>query len=333
MSEFRTLPGLYDWYARTERQLGFRATSCEEAIQWQNQLRATLVDLLGLELAEPVPPDVRIIETSAQDGYQRDLLILQVAPGEHMPCYVLRPDNPIFADPVIALHGHGTGDAKNVIGMAETPEIQSFIDQFHFDYGLQLLRQGYTVYAPVLRGFGARMETPAGSGLWESSCQEVSLNAMLCGKTLLGLRVWDLMRLLDVIQKPVTCVGFSGGGTLTMFTASLDQRIERVILSGCFNTFRQSIMAIPHCACNYVPRLLQYAEMPDIAGLVAPRPLLIEHGRHDPIFPLAGLEKAYAALQEIYQGLGAASALNLNIFEGEHRWDGQGVAAWLERTR
>jgi dienelactone hydrolase len=330
------LPGLREWVDKTERQLAFRAGSDVE--HWQHELRAKLIDLLGMASLEAVPPKIQIIESSVQDGYYREFIKIQVAPGEQMPCYVLLPDGNTAAPPAIALHGHGTWTAKSVIGLAESAEEQAYIDQFHSDYGLPLVRQGYVVYVPVLRGMGQRMESFDGSGMWQSSCQEVSLNAMLCGKTLLGLRVWDVMRLIDFIDRqhlpsPIPCVGFSGGGTLAMFTAALDQRIERVIVSGYLNTFRDSIMAIPHCACNYVPRLLEYAEMSDIAGLIAPRLLHIEHGRLDPIFPLAGLEKAYSALQEIYQSFGAASALDLNIFEGEHRWDGQGVAAWLERTR
>lgn len=332
MAELRTLPSLREWVDHSERQLAFRAGS--DVAHWQNELRAKLTELLGMEALEAVPPDIQLIESIAQDGYHRELIMIQVAPGEQMPCYVLRPDANPAAPPAIALHGHGTWGAKSVIGFAESAEEQAFIDQFRGDYGLQFLRQGYTVYAPVLRGMGQRMESFTGSGIWQSSCLEVSLNAMLCGKTLLGLRIWDVMRLIDTLpDQPITCVGFSGGGTLTMFTAALDQRITRIIVSGYLNTFQDSIMAMPHCACNYIPRLLEYVEMSDIAGLIAPRPLLIEHGKYDPIFPLAGLEKAYSALQEIYQQFGAASALDLNIFEGEHRWDGQGVTAWLGRTR
>ncbi|MEO8604154.1 MAG: acetylxylan esterase, partial [bacterium] len=65
-----------------------------------------------------------------------------------------------------------------------------------------------------------------------------------------------------------------------------DPRISVTVLSGAFSSFRSSIMSTIHCDCNYIPGILQYAEMADIAALIAPRPLLIEAGTVDPIFPV-----------------------------------------------
>lgn len=74
-------------------------------------------------------------------------------------------------------------------------------------------------------------------------------------------------------------MGISGGGLVAAFASALDERIKAAVVSGYVNTFEASIMAIRHCIDNYVPGLLQDAEMPDIVGLIAPRPLLIESGR------------------------------------------------------
>ncbi len=57
------------------------------------------------------------------------------------------------------------------------------------------------------------------------------------------------------------------------------------------NTFKDSVMAMPHCIDNFVPGLLDIAELPDILGLIAPRPLLIESGTKDPIFPIVAAKK------------------------------------------
>jgi len=100
------------------------------------------------------------------------------------------------------------------------------------------------------------------------------------------------------------------------------------VVSGYFNTFRASIMAVRHCLCNFVPGLVKAAEMVDIAGLVAPRPLLIETGTRDPIFPTTATQKAYAELQKVYAVWGANN-LELDIFEGEHAWSGAKAYAWL----
>ncbi|MEP7287492.1 MAG: alpha/beta hydrolase family protein [Chloroflexota bacterium] len=339
--ELRTLPGIQHHYAHTERQLAFRAQSQSEAEQWQVALRETLRSLLGLNDSERCPLDVHLIKESAEDGYRRELIVMQTAPGEYMPCYVLIPQNvlPPFR-PVIALHGHGSWGVKSLMGVADSPLEQEFIDQYHQDFALQLVQQGYLVFAPMLRGFAQRMESGEApletDDTWLTSCLELSLNALMLGKTLLGLRIWDVMRLVDYIQtrpepmhKEIACVGFSGGATVTLMTTALEPRINAAVISGYFNTFRNSLMSVSHCACNYIPNLLNYAEMADLAGLIAPRPLFIESGLHDPLYSIEGTRRAVADLERIYSVMEASPKLHTQIFDGAHRWDGQGVYDWL----
>jgi hypothetical protein len=54
-----------------------------------------------------------------------------------------------------------------------------------------------------------------------------------------------------------------------------------------------------------VPDLLTWFEMADIAALIAPRRLIIEAGRQDPIFPIRATEQTYAELVEVWRGLDA----------------------------
>jgi len=70
-----------------------------------------------------------------------------------------------------------------------------------------------------------------------------------------------------------------------MYAAAVEERIKVAVISGYLNTFKDSIMAMKHCECNYLPGILKYGEMYDICSLIAPRPLLIESGKNDPIFP------------------------------------------------
>jgi hypothetical protein len=113
------------------------------------------------------------------------------------------------------------------------------------------------------------------------------------------------------------------------FATALDERITSAVVSGYFNTFRDSIMAVRHCLCNFVPGIVKTAEMVDIAGLVAPRPLMIETGTRDPLFPTAATQQAYAQLQKIYAVFSAADKLDIDVFEGEHAWSGAKAYDWL----
>jgi len=342
--EFRTLPGLWQDYAAIERSLAFKAQSVVEAQEWQQRLRNELTILLGGFPAEDCELAPQNLETCEGDGFTCQQIAIQTLPGEYMPCSVLIPHayDGTGLKPVIALHGHGTWGGAAIIKTPDDPLGAELNQQLNYDYAGQLARRGYMVFVPELRGFGLRLEEldhQEGEAQWISSCYAVSVNALLLGKTLLGLRVYDIMRLIDYIgtrPEPLPdtlgCVGLSGGGMLTLFTAALDQRITCAVVSGYFNTFRHSIMAVRHCLCNFVPGIVQIAEMVDIAGVIAPRPLLIETGTQDPIFPTAATQRAYRELQKIYTVFKAEQSLDIDIFEAEHAWSGAKAYDWLAQS-
>jgi len=229
-----------------------------------------------------------------------------------------------------------------VLGLASSPEHQEHIVRHNYDFAHQLARRGFMVFAPEQRGFGERMEEEPGrrfgNSEFTSSCLPASMNALMLGRTMLALRVWDVMRVLDYVAtrperivKPIGCVGLSGGATVTAFATALDRRIAVAVMSGYLNLFRTCIMAMEHCVDNYVPGILRYAEMPDLVGLIAPRPLLVESGTQDAIFPIEGAREAYRRLHQIYQVFGAGERLARDEFEGEHRWSGRLAYDWLDR--
>lgn len=340
--EFRTLPGLWQEYAATRRSLGFAARTMGEAKAWQHRLREELANLLGGFPERACELSPQILDAQQEDGFTCELVAIQTLPGEYMPCYVLIPHSVDGAllKPVIALHGHGTWGARAIVSAPADPAGAALNQQLNYDYAGQLARQGYLVFAPEMRGFGTRLEDPEHREMadpqWISSCYAIGVNALLLGKTLLGLRVYDVMRLIDYIHtRPekmahsLGCAGLSGGGMVTLFTTALDERITCAVVSGYFNTFRDSIMAVRHCLCNFVPGIVRKAEMVDIAGLVAPRPLLVETGTQDPIFPNAATRQAYQSLRKIYAIFEATDHLDLAIFEGEHAWNGARGYEWL----
>ena len=347
MINLTTLDHLYQLYENQPRRLAFRASSLVEWQAWRDTLRAKLVELLGGFPLERSPLNPLVLETSREEGYRLEKVAFESEPGLHVPCYVLIPDQAVPPyRPVIAIHGHGSGGANYLIGRAWDEATRSeeleIIRTHNHDYARQLALRGFMVFVPVQRGLGERLENQPGLNNWRgaglSSCRVLSYNAMLLGKTLLGMRVWDIIRTIDYIRsrsepmiEGLGCLGFSGGATSTLFTTALEPRITVAVVSGYFNRFRTSIMAMNHCECNYVPRLLEYAEMADIAGLIAPRPLLVESGKKDGIFPVEGTLAAYQDLGRIYELLDAVDALDKDIFDKDHQFHGAKAFDWLER--
>ena len=98
----------------------------------------------------------------------------------------------------------------------------------------------------------------------------------------------------------------------------LDERMKATVISGYTNTFKGSIMDRRHCLDNYIPGILEYTEMPDLIGLIAPRALFIEAGNVDHLFPLDQVSFAIEKLTKIYQVFDAEQSLASHLFEGGH---------------
>lgn len=341
--EFRSLPGMWREYASMTQSHAFKASTPFEAEEWQERLSEVLIQTLGGFPTDQCDLSPKLLETQDEDGFTCELVALQTHPGEFMPCFVLIPEaGRANGKPVIALHGHGTWGAEAIIRKPDDPLGADLNQQLNYDYAGQLVRQGYLVFVPELRGFGKRLEDPdyqeGADPQWVSSCYAISTNALMLGKTALGLRVQDIMRLVDYIPTRIGrsidtlgCVGLSGGGMVTLFATALDQRITCAVVSGYFNSFRDSIMVIRHCLCNFIPGIAKIAEMVDIAGLIAPRPLLIETGTQDSIFPTSATQKSFVRLKEIYSIFDTTQKLELDIFDGDHAWSGAKAYDWLAK--
>ena len=115
-------------------------------------------------------------------------------------------------------------------------------------------------------------------------------------------------------------MGNSGGGTISVFATALLPRLAFAMPSCYFCTFKDSIMSIAHCMDNYIPGLLKYAEMADIMGLFAPKPVVIVAGEEDNIFPIAATRRAFKDLWRIYRVIGAENRCHLIVGKGGHRF-------------
>jgi hypothetical protein len=157
----------------------------------------------------------------------------------------------------------------------------------------------------------------------------------LHGRTLLGERVWDGMCAATyLLSRPdvtggLGCTGHSSGGTTALWLSALDGRIKTVLVSGYFNSFRGSILAIEHCECNYVPGILELAEMGDIAALIAPRPFCALNGEKDEIYPVSFAREQFATVQKGYELHDASHACKLSIHSGGHAYNNQVSRDWF----
>jgi dienelactone hydrolase len=330
------LEHLYDSHSQT---YAFKAKTLEGWGEWRSELKEVLTQALVMPDRKALELNPLLLERIDCGDYYRDHIQLTTDSYLQMPLYLLIPKNGVSPFPaIVACPGHGYG-YKELIGLLPDGSIRSEGPGIYKDYPIELVKRGFVVIVPELLGLGdRRLYQDRHKEPTENSCFRLSTNLIMAGKTLTGYRVHEMMCCIDylisrqdVAADRIGCMGFSGGGGVLAYTSAIDDRIQAAVISGYTNIFRDSILAKPHCADNYVPGLMKVAEMPDIIGLIAPRPLLIESGEEDRGFPVQGVRKAIQQLESIYQTANAEQNLEKDIHPGKHEISGNKAYNWLQK--
>ncbi len=335
-----TLAFSHALYDETPRQFAFQATTREEAERWQGALRRKLTQLVGGFPQHSCILHPQVLASHEFDNYTRETVQFQSRQNMTVFGYLLLPKD--FSSPgpaMLCLAGHGRG-VDDIVGIEEDGCMRTEYGGYQNDFALQCVEHGYAVLAIEQFGFGHRRDNAARQrGAGNSSCQPSAGAAFLLGQTMVGWRVYDAMRALDYLatrpeidSRRIGIMGISGGGTTTFFAAALDTRFKAAVVSGYFNTFRDSILSLSHCMDNYIPSVLKYAEMFDIAGLIAPRAMFVESGTEDTIFPIEATRFAVNRAREIFGVFGADDKLGFEAFEAGHSFHGIGAFQFLNEV-
>lgn len=315
----------------THRRFACTATTAAGLAAWQPVFRAELRRMLGIDrIAERGMCDLdplRLGETRMQT-HVREEWSIQTEPGFRLPVFVLRPLEQAGPAPVVLTpHGHGKAGKATYAGLYSDDEGRQQIEEGERDIAVQAVEQGYVAIAMDVRAFASLRLAADVAKDAVSSCRTMQMHASLFGRTLVGERCWDISRLIDWAGTRADCdtsrvaiTGNSGGGTVSLFAAAVEERITVAVPSCFYCTFEDSIGSIFHCECNYVPGILAAGEMWDVGGLIAPRPFLAVAGRTDPIFPIDAVQRSHDRLKAIYRVAGAEDRCRLSIGEGGHRY-------------
>ena len=293
---------------------------------WRKSAKEKLMQLLGLPLVACTDDKFQITETEETDEYKKIKFEFQSEEGYFIPCEMLVPLGAQKPLPVaICLQGHSTGKHISLGYKKFESDTEGYINRSNI--AVQAVRNGYCAVAFDQRYRGTAGQNEKGNP--ECIVTNVVFPTLLMGRTPIGERVWDVGRVIDVLEKhlreyvdieKIICMGNSGGGTATFYSAAIDERIHLAVSSCAVCTYDASIIPISHCGCNFIPGIRKFFNMGDIGCLIAPRKLIVVNGDEDPIFPIEGAKESFETISKAYKKYGAENKCRMVIGKGAHRF-------------
>jgi dienelactone hydrolase len=323
----------------------FEAADPEAAARWKSRALPEVLATLG-DFPQKVAPEPMLLAEWEDDGLRRQKWLVDVAPFISATLLVNYPKtSPSGKSPaILCCHGHGAFGKDVVMGDDSDSERMASIRGSNYDYGRQMARNGFVTYAIDWIGFGERNDSGKpnhrGSSIGGRDwCNMYYLHATMLGMTSLSINVAHgkaatdfICTLPEVEAGRLGVMGLSGGGTMALWMTLCDERFlasEIICYSDLWAHF--GIRDLNYCGMQVAPGLYKLVDLPELQGLVAPRPLLVDIGAQDPCFKVDSAMECYRQVKRIYGASGAADKLELDLHKGGHAWSGVRAPAFFDK--
>ena len=321
----------------------------EETCEWLKS--RTLYDL------EPNPEGHAPVYTQEQDfgGHVRKKLYFYTAKDCKVSAYLLVPKGLVAPAPaIVALHDHSGyyyyGKEKIV---DHDPPIEAISNFQNWCYGGRgfasaLAEKGYVVMVIDMLGWGERSwvkESWLGGGpshfhgmekgsaeyidaynnAWGSFGRRAVNTAFYAGMSLPGIQTWDDIRTIDFLctlpevdASRIGCLGLSVGGLRTVMLGALDTRIKCSCTAGYMPL---SADQVPYRMGTTIPGVHDHLPFPDMAAMMAPRPMLVLNCENDVLFDLTSMEDSAETIRKVYRKVGAEDMFAAEFFPVGHMFN------------
>jgi len=325
--------------------------------QWRIRGRAKMQELLCYE-TEAVAPGGEVLDSVKGDGFTKYHVRYNVTPDRKTEAFLLVPDGLDTPAPaVLALHDHGGfyyfGKEKHT-RIDNPPEpLKRHIERAYGGrtYAEELVKRGFVVLCPDAFYFGSQRVDPATvserilerhPGLASddagerirafnafASSQEALTAKMIftSGSTWPGILFQSDRASVDyLLTRPevdpgrIGCMGLSIGGFRSAHLFGLDPRIKAAVVAGWMCAYDSLLFddLLWHTWMIYVPRQYRFLDLPDVASLNAPNPLMVINCLQDQLFPIEGMRAAERKLATIYDRIGAGEKFSCRYYDVPH---------------
>lgn len=341
-------------------RLSFLQPRFQDVAAWRAEARRRALECLAPPPQHP-PADVRVEDSSEQDGLRVERLSWQLPYGPRTSAVVLKPADAAGRLPaVLGLHDHGGNKFFGHQKITRTgPDQHPLMAKHQAGYyggrawANELARRGYVVLVHDTFAFASRKvrmqdvapgalqrstpiaddseESIAAYNQWAAGHEHLMAKSLLCaGTTWPGVFLSEDQRALDYLcGRPdvdparIGCAGLSGGGLRTVYLGGLDERIRCACCVGMMSTWRDYLLhkCHTHTWMIYIPLLPRDLDYPEVLSLRAPAATLVLNDVEDQLFTMPEMERADRMLQAVYAKAGAADRYRCTFYPGPHKFD------------
>ena len=281
--------------------------------------RDHLLNGLGGEWPDSGPLSTIQTNCVQKDGYRIEELTYEAQPDDRIPALLLIPDQISASRPapgICVWHQHA---GQWHLGKSEPAGLAG--NPMHHT-GVALAKEGYVVLCPDALGFEDR-ESPyqlKGGNLE----RYLFLKYIVSGQCMAWKNILDMKRAVDYLQsrkdvlaERIGCYGHSMGATHTWLIGPWEPRLKALVANCCLPTYKAiHEEQLLHCFPNFIPGIFQYGDTPEIASLIAPRPLHLNFGELDRGSPIDEVRAGVERIRNTYQSIHAESQFGCYIEEG-----------------
>lgn len=244
--------------------------------------RARFATIIGVVDPRQRPTGIQFIATTTQPSglggggdYTIDRVCWAVLDGVDAEGLLLQPKGKPVARVIALPDADWTPEMLAGLAPGVDPACQ---------FARRLAENGCQVLVPMLIDRSSRLSGNPAIRMTNIPHREfIYRMAFQMGRHIIGYEVQKVLAAVDCFHSgtagerlPIGVIGYGEGGLLAFYAAAIDPRIDATCVSGCFQP-RERVWTEP--VYRNVWGLLRLFGDAEIAGLVAPRPLMIEAGR------------------------------------------------------
>lgn len=324
--------------------------------EWRRKAREKVLDCMLMpppppsnlpQLGESFPADDsgaaashswgRLEGAEQRDGYRAMKIAVRLSRYYSVPAYLLIPDGKGPFPAVNLLHDHGAhlfiGKEKMIRPLAcESDEVKKDAEEWLAGYegqffGDYLAQHGYVVFSADAPMWGERGQK---EGPRRDKYDMIAGNMMMYGIDLSAWMTYDdmsgtefLAQLPEVDSTRIGCAGWSMGAYRAWMLAALSDRIKAGAAI-CWMVTTDEQMSFKYSRtenggfANCIPGLRRWMDYPHIASMACPKAMLFINGSQDKLFPVAGVEKAFATMHNTWKSQGADERLETELWDMPH---------------